>query len=363
MITDKRLIAIHLPQFHPIPENDKWWGRGFTEWTNVTRTKPRFKNHYQPHLPSDLGFYDLRLNEALIAQANLAKEYGIHGFCFYHYWFNGKRLLNRPLDNMLSERRPDFPFMLCWANENWTRRWDGRDQELLIGQEYSDADNAEHIKFLCKNFFKDSRYIKIDGKPVFLIYRTELISNLSNLVRVWRESVTKYGYNGIYLISVESLSSSIDSTAIGFDASMNFQPNWMNLPPRLQPEIKERIFSHILRSNPVRLSNRIFDYRNLVEHALKLPEVSYKRFKSVNPMWDNSARRENNATIFINSTPDAYYEWLSSTLKNFRPYSDSENFVFINAWNEWAEGNHLEPCQRWGRAYLEATRKAALDIS
>ena len=165
-----RPIAIYLPQFHPIPENDAAWGKGFTEWTNVTKAKPLYKGHYQPHLPADLGFYDLRLEEVRLAQEALAKQFGIHGFCYYHYWFNGKRLLHEPLDSKLKNPNEDFSFMLCWANENWTRRWDGKNHEVLIEQNYSKEDNVAHIQHLIP-YFKDSRYIKVNGKPVFIVYK------------------------------------------------------------------------------------------------------------------------------------------------------------------------------------------------
>jgi len=162
-----RPIAINLPQFHPIRQNNEWWGEGFTEWTNVTRAKPLFKGHYQPHLPADLGFYDLRLSESREAQAQMAKHYGIHGFCYYHYWFNGQRLLERPLQEILYMGKPDFPFMLCWANENWTRRWDGMDDDILMCQNYSEEDDIAHMTYLMR-YFKDPRYITVDGKPVFI---------------------------------------------------------------------------------------------------------------------------------------------------------------------------------------------------
>ncbi|MDJ0634982.1 MAG: glycoside hydrolase family 99-like domain-containing protein [Xenococcaceae cyanobacterium MO_188.B29] len=183
-----KAIAFYLPQYHPIPENDKWWGKGFTEWTSVAKAKPLFKDHYQPHLPADLGFYDLRLPEVRQAQADLAREYGIYGFCYYHYWFNGKRLLERPFNEVLESGKPDFPFCLCWANENWTRRWDGQDREILIEQKYSVVDDREHIKSLI-SAFKDPRYIKIDGKPLFLIYRVNSLPDPSLTQKIWREEV------------------------------------------------------------------------------------------------------------------------------------------------------------------------------
>ena len=354
-----RPIAIYLPQFHPIPENDAWWGKGFTEWTNVVKAMPRFRAHYQPHLPADLGFYDLRLPEVLQAQAELARQYGMHGFCYYHYWFNGKRLLNRPLDNMLNSKDPDFPFMLCWANENWTRAWDGLDKQVLIGQHYTVEDHINHIQFLCRHFFSDKRYIRVDNKPVLLIYRTELIPDVEKMATIWRTEAQRFGLPDLYLISVESLSSTCNPAGIGLDAAMEFQPSWKNLPAMKTPTVLQRIARKlaISREAQIMLTNRIYEYDELVAHALRQHEGTYKQYKCVTPMWDNSPRRNENATIFVNSTPEKYGYWLSETIRRFRPFSGEENFVFINAWNEWAEGNHLEPCQKWGKAYLEETRK------
>jgi lipopolysaccharide biosynthesis protein len=352
-----RTIAFYLPQFHPIPENDAWWGKGFTEWSNVVKATPRFKGHYQPHLPSDLGFYDLRLPLIREQQAALAREYGIDGFCYYHYWFNGKRLLSRPLDDMRTSGSPTFPYMLCWANENWTRRWDGRDQEVLIAQRYSESDHVDHISFLCDTFFADSRYIRVENRPVFLVYRTELIPNVRRAAQIWRETAQDKGFDGLYLVAVESLTSDLSPEAIGFDASVRFQPSWKNLPPKEKPSFTSRCLDRLGIIQDVYSRNRILDYAKIVALALKhVPR--YKTFECVVPMWDNSARRKEGATILVNSSPQLYREWLSAVVKRFQPFSPEENFIFINAWNEWAEGNHLEPCQKWGLSYLKATKSA-----
>ena len=177
-----RPIAIYLPQYHPIPENDEWWGKGFTEWTNATKARPLFDGHYQPHLPTDLGFYDLRLAEARIAQAEMAKQYGIYGFCYYHYWFNGKLVLERPLEEVLKSNRPDFPFMMCWANENWTKVWDGNSNQILLEQKYSEQDDLDHIRYLLP-YLKDPRYIKVNGKPILAIYKSALLPNFEKTIR------------------------------------------------------------------------------------------------------------------------------------------------------------------------------------
>jgi lipopolysaccharide biosynthesis protein len=191
-----RAICFHLPQYHPIRENDEWWGKGFTEWANVTRTRPRFKDHYQPHLPADLGFYDLRLPEARQAQADLARQHGIHGFCYYHYWFNGRRLLERPFNEILASGQPRFPFCLCWANENWTRRWDGQERDILLEQNYGDEDDLNHIRWLA-NAFRDPRYIRIQGKPIFLVYRLSRLPNPARTVKIWRNEAGALGVGDI----------------------------------------------------------------------------------------------------------------------------------------------------------------------
>jgi lipopolysaccharide biosynthesis protein len=331
-----RALAIHLPQFHPIPENNEWWGKGFTEWSNVAKTKPRFEGHYQPHLPSDLGFYDLRVRETRIAQAELAKENGISGFCYYHYWFNGRQVLETPVKEILKSKEPDFPFCLCWANENWTRNWDGMFNDVLLEQNYSTEDDINHIRFLFQ-FFEDKRYITVDEKPVFIVYRTELFPDIKRTTEVWREEAIKAGFKGLYLIRCENFTTGVDPETIGFDASFNFFPNHYGLPLYIIPgKIEQKL------------------------HEWNPQTVEYKRFPGLTPMWDNSARRKKNAMILKDSTPEEYGRWLKHITNTFEPFSKDENFIFVNAWNEWAEGNHLEPCQKWGRKYLEVTREVLM---
>jgi lipopolysaccharide biosynthesis protein len=355
-----RAIAFYLPQYHPIPENDAWWGKGFTEWTNVTKVKPLFKDHYQPHLPADLGFYDLRLPEARQAQAELAKAYGIHGFCYYHYWFNGKRLLERPFNDVLSSGKPDFPFCLCWANENWTRRWDGLDQEVLISQVYSEEDDRLHMQWLAQAF-QDPRYIRVDGKPLFLVYRTSKIPHPLKATEVWRQEAQRLGIGDIFLCQVESCGDEhADPTLAGFDAAVEFQPDWTRLGWPLERGRKWNLTRRLHLTEPAYAHHTIYEYATMVENMLAKPTPTYRRFPCVNPSWDNTARRQTNATILRNATPEIYEYWLETVIQRSLTHSSHEAIVFINAWNEWAEGNHLEPCQEWGYAYLEATQKALL---
>jgi len=342
-----RIIAFHLPQYHAIPENDEWWGKGFTEWTNVTKASALFDGHYQPHVPSDLGYYDLSNPSAMKEQAAIAQEYGIHGFCFYHYWFNGKLLLETPLHQMLKSGEPDFPFCLCWANEDWTRAWDGRSGETLIAQNYTDSDDIRHFHYLL-NFFEDKRYIKINGKPLFLVYRANRLPNPLKTTTVWRDLARKAGLGEIYLCRVESFSDEhTDPVALGFDAAVEFQPDWRELGEKLE--------------NPVYGTHRVYDYSTVVEKMCKKPDVSYTRYPCVTPSWDNSPRRKSDAVIFINSSPAAYQRWLHHAVNTVQHLPPEERLVFVNAWNEWGEGNHLEPDQKFDRSYLESTRAALSD--
>ena len=224
---DIRAIAFYLPQFHPIPENDRWWGKGFTEWTNVTKARPNFEGHYQPHLPADLGFYDLRLPEVREQQAELAGEYGVHGFCYYHYWFGGRRLLERPFNEALSSGRPDFPFCLCWANENWTRRWDGGNDEILMSQRHSDEDDRNLIRSLFPAF-EDRRYIRINGKPLLIVYRAGILPNAERTTVIWREEMKNAGLGEIHLCMAQTWGI-FDPGPYGFDSAVEFPPHGMTV--------------------------------------------------------------------------------------------------------------------------------------
>lgn len=353
-----KLIAFHLPQFHPIPENDGWWGKGFTEWTNVAKARPLFRGHYQPHLPADLGFYDLRLPEAREAQAALARSYGVHGFCYYHYWFNGRRVLERPVNDILSSGMPDFPFCLCWANENWTRTWDGQHRQVLLKQNYSTEDDRNHIHSLLP-VLSDPRYIRVDGKPLFLIYRASDLPHPAATIEIWQDEARRAGLNGLYLCRVERAAQDHgDPRPLGFDAGVQFEPDPIGIdtrmaPPRLWYLTRPNAALQVLRKRCT-----LYYYPEMARRGAIGRSVGYPYFPCVFPNWDNSPRRSQGATIFINSTPNAYQSWLSSAIRRELGTPFTEKLVFINAWNEWAEGCHLEPDQLNGHDYLRATLAA-----
>jgi hypothetical protein len=363
-----KVIAFYLPQFHPIPENDAWWGKGFTEWTNVAKAKPLFRGHYQPHLPADLGYYDLTSEETRIAQADLAREYGIGAFCYYHYWFNGRMLLERPFNELLASGRPDFPFCLCWANENWTRRWDGLEQDILMGQRYEEYDAGEHMEWLCKAF-ADPRYLKVNGKPLFLVYCASRITNLREIIRTWRMTAKAKGYPDIYLCAVKSGHHNLgdpETIAAGFDALTDFQPNHKEFPEtdnylsRQFNKLLNRLIDmlHADRVCPYRPIYARLSYPKIVEYTVKRPAAKEMVFPCVFPNWDNSPRKKFNATIIQNNDSGLYGAFLENAIARARSFAEEEQIVFINAWNEWAEGCHLEPDMKNNRNFLEATRKA-----
>jgi len=342
-----RLIAFYLPQFHPIPENDAWWGKGFTEWKNVSAAQTQFRGHYQPHLPGELGFYDLRTKEIQRRQVALAKQYGIGAFCFYFYWFNGKRLLELPVQEYRNDPMLDLPFCLCWANENWTRRWDGLDQEVLISQNYSPEDDLAFISHIA-DYMRDRRYLRVNGRPVLLVYRPSLLPDAKATARRWREWCSQHGLGELYLVYPQSFET-CDPIEYGFDAATEFPPN-LSDPPVITNSVEAL--------NP-NFGGIVYDWRVFVQRSRQYSTPHYKLFRGICPSWDNESRHRGRGTIFMHSSPEGYQEWLENAVADTRTrLQGDERLIFVNAWNEWAEGAHLEPDRRYGYAWLRATRAA-----
>ena len=348
--TDIRAIAIYLPQFHAIPENDAWWGRGFTEWTNVRRGTPQYEGHYQPHVPHpDLGYYDLNDASVLEKQAAVARAAGIEGFCFYYYWFNGRRLLNMPTDRLLATGKPDFPFCFCWANENWTRAWDGGDKEILIGQEHSDESDERFILDLLPAF-RDPRYIRVDGKPLLIVYRPGLLPDPAATARHWRETCRREGIGEIFLARMQMFDWELQGRDPSYNSVIQFAP----VSRGHSPNLKDNVRLH----EPAKFTGEVRDYRLSAAHY-PFENIGPALWPGVCPSWDNTARRMERGHSWIHSSPEIYHRWLSIVARRARQaLPPQQRFVFINAWNEWAEGCHLEPDEKYGYAWLNATRFA-----
>lgn len=343
-----KLICFYLPQFHAIPENDEWWGEGFTEWTNVQPAQPQFEGHYQPHVPGELGYYNLLDPAVQRRQVELAKLYGIEGFCFYFYWFGGKRLLEAPIENYLNDKTLDLPFCLCWANENWSRRWDGLDSEILIAQQYSVEDDLAFIQHVAR-YMQEPRYIRINGKPLLLVYRPSLLPSAKETASRWRDRCRANGIGEIYLAYTQSFED-VDPAKYGFDAAIEFPPN-NSAPPNITDSVAP------MGDN---FGSTVYDWRVFVERSEHYKQQPYTLFRSVCPSWDNTARRKNRGTVFLNSAPALYQRWLENAIRDTQAQRSNpdERLIFVNAWNEWAEGAHLEPDARYGYAWLQATRNA-----
>lgn len=343
-----QVLAFYLPQYHAFAENDQWWGKGFTEWTNVTKCTPQFVGHEQPNLPSDLGFYDLSHTKTMYQQAELAKEYGIDAFCVYYYWFAGKTLMETPLQNWLAEPELDFPLCLCWANENWTRRWDGQDKEVLIAQEHSKEDDLAFIEHVVP-YLLDPRYFTVDGKPVLIVYYPSLLPDVKATGQRWREYMRHHHQTDLHLMCVQSRDM-VNPSEIDFDAAIEFPPVGTQTQPHLAP----------LKIALPGYDGYVRDYPQTVAHIIKeTPQTDYYRARGVMPGWDNSPRRAHNAGVFVNSNPEDFAKWLHDAILTMRwQHPKREQLTFINAWNEWAEGAFLEPSRRLGHAKLYAASQA-----
>ncbi|MBN9219481.1 MAG: glycoside hydrolase family 99-like domain-containing protein [Mesorhizobium sp.] len=339
-----RVIAFYLPQFYPTPENDAFWGKGCTEWTNVTRAVPQFDGHYQPRLPGDLGFYDLRVKDIQKEQIEIAMRYGVSGFCFHFYWFNGKRILEMPITQFVENDAHELGFCINWANEPWSRRWDGRAQEVLIPQSHSPEDDLAFIENV-SGYFRDRRYIRIGGKPLLMIYRPGLFPSAAETAQRWRAYCREAGIGEIFLAYPQAFDTG-DPAEFGFDAAVEFPPN-----PGAFPEISITT----LKSD---FPGKIYDWTELLNRSRAYPQVPYTLFRGLCPSWDNTARRMEAAYILANATPARYKEWLTNAVADTCDrFADFDSrLIFINAWNDWAEGAYLEPDARYGYAYLQATR-------
>lgn len=356
MKTKARVIAFYLPQYHPIPENDEWWGKGFTEWTNVGKAQALFKGHYQPRVPADLGYYDLRVPETRKAQAHMAKEYGIEGFCYWHYWFgDGKRLIERPFNEVVASGEPDFPFCLAWANESWKGFAYGvKNRNLLIEQLYPGVDDYIAHFYEVLPALKDKRYIQVDGKPLFMIYKPHGHKDVVLFMDTWKRLAVENGLKGIYFVGhiVDSRISVEDIMKIGVDAVNtvrldNYQLNHRTVLQRAIKHLK-RLVVGIPQSYSYKIVSKYF-----TDPVVDKLEYVYP---SIIPGWDHSARSNKEALVLTNTTPELFADHVNevvSTVKDKRP---ENRIIFLKSWNEWAEGNYMEPDLRWGTKFLEVLK-------
>ncbi|MBV8715833.1 MAG: glycoside hydrolase family 99-like domain-containing protein [Chloroflexi bacterium] len=360
--TRARIIAFYLPQFHPIPENDTWWGKGFTEWTNVSRAKPLYPGHVQPKLPSELGFYDLRVPETRAQQAALAREYGVTGFCYWHYWFEGRRLLERPFMEVLASGEPDFPFCLGWANQSWTGIWHGAPNRVLIEQTYGDRDEMRRHFDSVLPAFIDPRYMRVDGRPIFVLHQPHEMADSRTFTDLWREWARSEGLPGIYFLGTHD----VDWPArdYGFDGTILSNP-WRVLRYRSRPRFDD-VVARVLKGRDTTWASRRFlgwpmriPYQDVLDHAIP-PEIGETVYPNVLPNWDNTPRSGRNGLVITGSSPELFHEHLSRaiSLVEKRPYQ--RRLVFLKSWNEWAEGNFVEPDVLHGRRYLEAVQQAQI---
>lgn len=356
-INKARAIAFYLPQYHRIPENDSWWGDDFTEWTNVRKALPLFPGHLQPRVPGKLGYYNLLSAETRAAQAKLASENGLAGFCYWHYWFAGKRLLESPFDEVVRSGQPNFPFCLGWANESWTGVWHGAPDKILMAQTYPGPEDEErHFHNVAEAFF-DSRYLTVDGKPIFYIYKPQQLPDPQRFVEHWQNLAIKAGLNGIYFIGEDVYidESPWNPTASGFDAVVPNMPGVSFL--RLA---KRRSFKHLLSLAYRKVVQRpyIFQYQDFVAHSFVAePSGSdYDFYPCVLPNWDNTPRSGVNGTVLINATPELFRQHLRQAVAQVTHRPQDKRIVFLKSWNEWAEGNFLEPDEIFATAYLQVCR-------
>lgn len=357
-----RVIAFYLPQFHPIPENDLWGGSGFTEWTHTTSAKRLFRNHYQPRRPANLGFYDLRVSETRDAQARMAQENGIEGFCYWHYWFAGKRLMDRPLQEVMNSGSPKLSFCLGWANHSWVSIWKETLGQTIIKQSYPGREDVVNHFFSLLDIFRDKRYICIEDKPLFVIYRPHEIPNLTQFIDLWNSLAKKEGLPGIYFIGhAEHFDQDIYNT--GLDAVLKHNPGhtlYSKLGLRSHSPVVYKIFSRLGLSDFYHssiLKPHVFSYEEYIRHALTPLRISTLEYPCVVPSWDNTPRYGVHGSVLHGSSPMLFQKHLRDAIRMIENRDFEKRIIFLKSWNEWAEGNYIEPDQEFGLSYLEACKK------
>lgn len=349
-----RVIAFYLPQYHPIPENDAWWEPGFTEWTNVGRAKPLFAGHWQPRLPGELGFYDLRVPETRWAQAELARAHGIEGFCYWHYWFAGKRLLERPFNEVVSSGEPDLPFCVAWANQTWTGVWHGAPDRILQEQTYPGlADHQAHFQALLPAF-QDERYIRVGGKPLFVIFDPLHLPAAPETLNVWRELADKAGLPGLHVLALFHGATPEYAAGMGFDGCIEAcatRVRDMHQVSGRRDKIIDTL-AHFVRGGP----RDVYEYRDAMRYFLNESARTANVHPSIVPGWDNTPRSGLRGVVLKNATPELFRQHVQEAQALVRHKPPEERLIFIKSWNEWAEGNYMEPDAVYGRAFLETLR-------
>ena len=364
-----RVIAFYLPQYHPIPENDKYWGKGFTEWTNVAKAKPLFKGHYQPKLPADLGFYDLRLAEVREAQAELASSAGIDGFMYWHYWLgNNRMLLDKPLQMVLKSGTPDYPFCLGWANHSWTTKtWEkGKSfakDEMIMEQLYpGENDFISHFNYVLPAF-KDNRYIKVEGKPIFVVWDTT-VPVLKSFIEIWRKLAKENGLSGIHFVglNIRRTSTKNDVLSLGFDAINNGLRNQWSAECAATGskylKMLRSFFSY--RAEGVVLQK--YEYKDIIKNLCNDEDYEENVYPTILPGYDRTARSGRKAEIYHNNTPDLFGKHVDDVLEHVKNKSQEHKIVFLKSWNEWAEGNYIEPDQKYGHQFLDELKKRLIGL-
>ncbi|MBO5208004.1 MAG: glycoside hydrolase family 99-like domain-containing protein [Lachnospiraceae bacterium] len=357
-----KIIAFYLPQFHTFPENDEWWGKGFTEWTNVKTAVPIFEGHEQPRIPLNRNYYNLLDIETLRWQSRLAKEYGIYGFCFYHYWFDGKMLMHQPMEMLLKNKDIKQKFCICWANEDWTRAWAKKERTVLIGQTYGEeSDWRIHFEYLLP-FFQDERYIKIENKPLFIIYRPELIKPLREMLEVWEGLARQYGFEGIALAYQQAPYNHMkEETGDLFDYGIEYQPGFVRFQQQKTFSVIRRKILHEIVSKlklpQKKWSTIYYDYDDTWKRILNIKPRDNKMIPGAFVDWDNTPRYNQHASVVVGYSKEKFQKYLSEQIKRAKEVYHKD-MLFLFAWNEWGEGGYLEPDEEEEYGRLSAVRES-----